>query len=123
MDSGAWWAIVHGVTKGQTQLRTCTHDTLGNDYYLLFIPTIPFFHFYLSFYLQILCVCVCTCACVHVCNMMAFWKSNVDRRDNWGVSTMTNILKCSKFYNITSTYSMCSKLKVKINVNFHIIKF
>ena len=69
------------------------------------------------------CMCVCTCACIHVCNIMAFWKSNVDRRHNWGVSIMTNILKCSKFYNITSTYSICSKLKVKITVNFHIIKF
>ena len=68
-------------------------------------------------------MCVCTCACIHVCNIMAFWKSNVDRRHNWGVSIMTNILKCSKFYNITSTYSICSKLKVKITVNFHIIKF
>ena len=25
MDRGAWWAIVHGVTKRQTQLNTNTH--------------------------------------------------------------------------------------------------
>ena len=24
MDRGAWWAIVHGVTKSQTQLSNCT---------------------------------------------------------------------------------------------------
>ena len=25
MDRGAWWAIVHGVAKSQTQLSVCTH--------------------------------------------------------------------------------------------------
>ena len=25
MDRGAWWAIIHGLTKTQTQLSTHTH--------------------------------------------------------------------------------------------------
>ena len=27
MDRGAWWATVHGVSKGQTQLSTAQHKT------------------------------------------------------------------------------------------------
>ena len=80
--------------------------------YYSFFPIFTWFFTFRS------CVCVCVC----VCNMMAFWKSNVNRRDNWGVSTMTNIFKCSEYHNITLTYSICSKLKVKINIHFHIIK-
>ena len=27
MDRGAWWATIHGVTKGQTRLSTHTHTS------------------------------------------------------------------------------------------------
>ena len=35
MDRGAWWAIVHGVAKNQTQLSTETHIICRNDFLLL----------------------------------------------------------------------------------------
>ena len=41
MDRGAWWAIVHRVTKSRTQLRDFSH--LGNKYACLFVYTIYFF--------------------------------------------------------------------------------
>ena len=35
MDRGAWWVIVHGVTKSQTQLSdwACTHTSVNGSHY------------------------------------------------------------------------------------------
>ena len=43
MDGGAWWAIVHGVTKGRTRLSDFTHFTsvYMSMLLFLFIPPSP----------------------------------------------------------------------------------
>ena len=38
MDRGAWWAIVHGVAKSQTQLSIHTHTHICVCVFLVFIP-------------------------------------------------------------------------------------
>ena len=39
MDRGAWWAIVHGVSKGRTQLST---HTCTVPFHCMYVPHLPY---------------------------------------------------------------------------------
>ena len=61
---GAWQATVHGVTKSQTQLSTCTH--YYRSFINVFLLLLPHFLF-LSFYLCcLLTLSLCILSSIHI---------------------------------------------------------
>ena len=72
MDRGVWWAIIHGVTKSQTQLSDYTLNfkkekkssiTTGKDFFGVRVNYF-FVHSANSYSGITVCVCVCVCVCV-----------------------------------------------------------
>ena len=61
VDRGAWQAIVHGVTKSQTQLSDY-HSLTQLNYNAVLISAIQQND---SLYIH-MCVCVCVCICFHI---------------------------------------------------------
>ena len=66
MDRGAWWAIVHGVSKSATLVKRLSKHFDARPSAL---QSVSFNHFILQqlfswIHLLFSCVCVCVCVCV-----------------------------------------------------------